>query len=277
MKVALISDIHANLEALKAVIADCKSLKADKIICLGDIVAKGVHPHECIEIVRANCEVVLQGNTDHRYSDDPEKFKTDQLEYDRLLFNQSLMTQDDINYLKNLPLTYEFYLSGNLIRCFHATPTSPFGFVNDYDLDMKKKFSLFLPSEFTKSDKTADIAVYGHLHYPYLLPIYNRKILNTGSVGSSTCGFFAENLNASPDEITKAHYLILEGNAGQEKGDLTITFRSVPYMVDAELKDNEKLNPEFEAYKAELKEGKYRNISRVKTLVESIGYTNYEF
>ena len=48
MKIAIISDIHGNLEALKATLTDIEKRKVDKIICLGDIIAKGVHPKECI-------------------------------------------------------------------------------------------------------------------------------------------------------------------------------------------------------------------------------------
>ena len=47
MKIAIISDIHGNLEALKATLKDINKKQVDKIICLGDTIAKGIHPHEC--------------------------------------------------------------------------------------------------------------------------------------------------------------------------------------------------------------------------------------
>lgn len=56
MKIAIISDIHGNLEALKATLKDIEKRKVDKIICLGDIIVKGVHPKECISLIRTNCE-----------------------------------------------------------------------------------------------------------------------------------------------------------------------------------------------------------------------------
>ncbi len=62
MKIAIISDIHSNLEALKATLNDIKSRNVDKIICLGDMIAKGVHPKQCIKLIRDNCDIVLQGN-----------------------------------------------------------------------------------------------------------------------------------------------------------------------------------------------------------------------
>lgn len=50
MRIAIISDIHGNLEALKATLENIEKRNVDKIICLGDIIAKGVHSKECIEI-----------------------------------------------------------------------------------------------------------------------------------------------------------------------------------------------------------------------------------
>ena len=64
MKIAIISDIHGNLEALKTALIDMKNRKVDKIFCLGDIVEKGCHGEECVKLVRENCEVVVQGNCD---------------------------------------------------------------------------------------------------------------------------------------------------------------------------------------------------------------------
>lgn len=68
MKIAIISDIHGNLEALKATLQDIEKRNVDKIICLGDTIAKGAHPKKCLELVKKNCEIVIQGNTDSYFS-----------------------------------------------------------------------------------------------------------------------------------------------------------------------------------------------------------------
>ena len=68
MKIAIISDVHGNLEALKATLKDIQKRNIDKIYCLGDTLAKGVHPKECIKLIKENCEIVLQGNTDEYFS-----------------------------------------------------------------------------------------------------------------------------------------------------------------------------------------------------------------
>ncbi|PON11257.1 phosphoesterase, partial [Candidatus Entotheonella serta] len=63
MKYAIISDIHANLEALQAVIEDAES-RVDSCICLGDIVGYNANPIECLQIIQALCPVTVVGNHD---------------------------------------------------------------------------------------------------------------------------------------------------------------------------------------------------------------------
>ena len=64
MRFAFISDIHANLEALEAVLKDIDGQSIDEVICLGDIVGYGANPNECVEIVNKRCPVTLLGNHD---------------------------------------------------------------------------------------------------------------------------------------------------------------------------------------------------------------------
>jgi diadenosine tetraphosphatase ApaH/serine/threonine PP2A family protein phosphatase len=60
--VALISDIHGNLDALEAVLSDIKEAKADEILCLGDIVGYGAAPADCVALVRERCTATVKGN-----------------------------------------------------------------------------------------------------------------------------------------------------------------------------------------------------------------------
>ncbi len=64
MLFGLISDVHANLEALEAVLKDLRKRKPDAIFFLGDVVGYGPNPNECLEILRGNCKVLLAGNHD---------------------------------------------------------------------------------------------------------------------------------------------------------------------------------------------------------------------
>lgn len=71
---AIISDIHANLEALEAVLADIRQQNITKIYCLGDIIGYGPNPCECIDRVMASCQMCLLGNHDQAALFDPEGF-----------------------------------------------------------------------------------------------------------------------------------------------------------------------------------------------------------
>jgi diadenosine tetraphosphatase ApaH/serine/threonine PP2A family protein phosphatase len=64
MKTAIISDIHANIEALNAVFADIETHGIKEIICLGDVVGYGANPNECCALIRKNCPVTILGNHD---------------------------------------------------------------------------------------------------------------------------------------------------------------------------------------------------------------------
>jgi predicted phosphodiesterase len=71
---AIISDIHGNLEALEAVIADIDEQKIKEVYCLGDIIGYGPNPRECIDLVMDRCAVTILGNHDQAALFDPEGF-----------------------------------------------------------------------------------------------------------------------------------------------------------------------------------------------------------
>ena len=75
MKYAIISDIHANLEALKKAMTIIDEKHVDEIICLGDVVGYGANPNECADIVRRRCSAVVLGNHDQGALFDPRAFK----------------------------------------------------------------------------------------------------------------------------------------------------------------------------------------------------------
>ncbi len=64
MRIALLSDVHGNLPAFRAVLADVEAAGVDAIWCLGDLVGYGAHPDDCVELARERCDVCLAGNHD---------------------------------------------------------------------------------------------------------------------------------------------------------------------------------------------------------------------
>ncbi len=74
MRIAIVSDIHANLAAFEAVIAHARSMRFDSMICLGDVVGYGPDPLECVDLVRSTCEWSLLGNHDFAALYEPTNF-----------------------------------------------------------------------------------------------------------------------------------------------------------------------------------------------------------
>jgi len=74
MRIAIVSDIHANLAAFESVLADAKRRGYDSMICLGDVVGYGPDPLECVDLVRATCEWSLLGNHDFAALYEPTNF-----------------------------------------------------------------------------------------------------------------------------------------------------------------------------------------------------------
>ena len=265
-KIAVISDIHGNLEALKATISDIKKRGINKIYCLGDIISKGTHSKECIDIIKKECEVVISGNCDDYFSKEfsnEELNKKDEIEQKRIQWNKQKLTAEDISYLQSLPFCHEIYISGSLIRMFHATPTANNIPVINLD-NIETKYNMFLASEKTVSGNIADVVIYGHIHHPYLDKLYNRTLINVGSVGNSFDVIRNDEKDANTFETTKACYLVIEGEFGKkEYGDsISFNFVKVPYDISKELSNNDD-NIERESYEYEMIHGKYRNMNKI--------------
>lgn len=262
-KIAIISDIHGNLEALKVVLKDIKERNIEKIFCLGDIVAKGTHQEECVNLVRENCDVILKGNCDDYFTSKIDRETKPEIELKRIDWINSKLSDESKNFLKSLPYSFEFYLSGRLVRLFHATPNKINGFVGNIDT-LDRLYSLFLPSKNTISNKKADVVVYGHIHTPFIQRIYNRTIINSGSVGNAIDVFRNEEKDADVRNTTLANYVILSGKYDSKDINEKISFEivSVPYDIEKELKENED-NIEMESYEEELRSGKYRNMEKI--------------
>ncbi len=272
MKIAIISDIHGNLEALKTTLKDIKKRQVDKIICLGDIIAKGTHPKECIELIKENCEIVIQGNCDKHFATEHKDIKQfSEKEQKRIEWNQKLLTKEDREYLLNLPFTFEFYMSGSLVRLFHATNKVNNKAVLNVDT-IQTKYSMFLPTENTISQKTADVIIYGHIHHPYMDKIYNKTIINIGSVGNSFDAIRNDSKDSNVLETTKAYYLIIEGEYGSKEYNSEISFQfvKVPYNIEKELENNDN-NIEKESYRYELTKGIYNDMTKINENFRRLG------
>lgn len=87
-RIAIISDIHGNLEALKSVLDDIKERNINRIFCLGDIIAKGTHQQECVDLVKEKCEVIIKGNCDEYFTSDIDLSTKTPSEINRITWNK---------------------------------------------------------------------------------------------------------------------------------------------------------------------------------------------
>ena len=273
MRIAIISDVHGNLEALKTTLEDIKKRKIDKIFCLGDTILKGHHSEECVKLVRENCDVVIKGNCDTVFDDIVTESIHNiplQVLQNRINYCKKVISEESKEYLRNLPYSYEFYMSGSLVRIFHAHPNDIEGVIINED-SYEKKYEMFEPTEKTVSDKVADIVIYGHLHAPFMNKMYNKTLINVGSVGNSFNVVRDDEKDSNVLETTNINYLILDGDYGQQEygSSLGFEFVRVPYNIEKEIEDIEK-NIEQEAYLGEIKEGRYRNMNKIKEKADEI-------
>ena len=271
MKIAIISDIHGNLEALKSVLNDIESKNINKIYCLGDIIAKGSHPKECIDLIKEKCEVVLKGNCDEYFTSNIDLSNKNTQEIDIIKWNKSMLDDESISYLVNLPFCYEFYMSGRLIRLVHAHPEKIDKFAGNID-SINNIYNLVLPSNNTVSNEKADVLIYGHIHTPYVQKMYNRYIINTGSVGNAIDVFRNSSKDGNIKNTTVANYLVLSGNLDSRNINETFSFElvSVPYDIEKEINNSED-NIELDSYSEELRNGMYRDMEKIYNSFTSRG------
>ncbi|MEN8252174.1 MAG: metallophosphoesterase family protein [Patescibacteria group bacterium] len=105
-KVAIISDIHGNLEALNSVLSDIEKQNVDNIYCLGDVVGYGPYPGKCLKLVREIAHIIVMGNHEEGVIGwgSPTDFNSSALR--GLYFSRTQLGDDDIEFIKSLP-TYE--------------------------------------------------------------------------------------------------------------------------------------------------------------------------
>jgi len=216
MRIAIFSDIHANLHALEAAWQDLEAQKPDAIYCLGDLVGYGAFPNEVVEFVKSRQVPTVMGNYD-----DGVGFELDDCgcvykdPKDVLLGQQSLLwtrertTSDNKAYLRNLPIQLRNeHLGGRHVLFTHGSPRK----INEYMYEDRPQ------SVFDNVAKAAgcDLLFFGHTHLPYQKQVNKTLFVNTGSVGKPK------------DGDPRAGYVIAETGPS-----IQITFRRVAYDVAA--------------------------------------------
>ena len=212
MRIALFSDVHANLPALEACLKSIEEQAPDAIYCLGDLVGYNVWPNEVINEIRRRRIPTITGNYDQGIGLMSDEcgcaYKTDE-EKDMgkisISYTNSIVKKEEREYLRTLPahIKVEFQLNGDKLNLLlvHGSPRK----INEYLFEDRDEKSLLRIME----GADAHILCFGHTHKPYhrIVPtepeenMHYRHAINIGSVGKPK------------DATPKGCYVILTINA----------------------------------------------------------------
>jgi putative phosphoesterase len=215
MRIAILSDAHGNLRAFQAVLADLRQLAPDLVVHGGDLAYGGARPAEIIDQVRFLGWPGVRGNTDEMLwaPESLTKFAATAPKLSPLLAILQEMIpptlasigEKRLRWLEELPFLY----SQEGFSLVHASP-------NDlWRAPMPNASNEELQSNYAAL--RAQIAVYGHIHRPYIRRLPGMTVANTGSVSQSY------------DGDRRASYLVIDGES--------ITIRRVEYDVESEAEE----------------------------------------
>lgn len=210
MRIAIFSDIHGNMQALDAVLADIAVQSPDVIYCLGDLVGYGANPNDVTERIRREGFATVMGNYDDgvgferdecgcAYREDAERERGQR----SLEWTKARVTPENKAFLRSLAGELRFDADGKRILLVHGSPRK----MNEY-LFEDRPLSSF---QRLAAASNADLIVFGHTHKPYVKDVEGVTFLNVGSVGKPKDGDW------------RACYALVEDGA--------IRFRRVDYDV----------------------------------------------
>ncbi|WP_420110923.1 metallophosphoesterase family protein [Pseudactinotalea sp.] len=241
-RIALISDVHGNLTALEAVLADIAERGIERVLNLGDVAGKGPRGSACVDLTQQVCEVTVRGNWDDNL---PVCGDTEPAEF---LWWRDELRQDQRDWLTSLPLSDDLLMSGRHIRLFHASATSPHVRVHVHHTD-EQFDGMFVNTEMTGDGPEPSVVVYGDIHDAYVTSREGRTLANAGSVGNPL------------DEPTPS-YLVLEGVLDSpDPAPFGMHLQRVPYDVEAEIAVAHALGmPTADVWEVELRTARYRGL-----------------
>jgi len=215
-RVTIFGDIHGNLPALEAVLADIETHDTSPLYCLGDLVGYGTFPNEVIATIRERNIPTLMGNYDQgvgNSSDDCGCAYTSKMaealgKRSIAWTNQNTTTENKL-FLKQLPAHIPLQLDGLRVRLVHGSPRK----INEYLYEDRPDATMERLLDMAETD----VLVCGHTHIPYhcILPS-GRHVVNAGSIGKPK------------DGNPQACYVVLDSIDNK----LNVSFKRVPYDVE---------------------------------------------
>jgi putative phosphoesterase len=186
-RAAIITDIHANLPALEAVLEAVERRGVDAVYCGGDLVGYGPHPNEICALIEERGVPTIYGNYDYAIGRDLEDCGCayrDQ--HDRELGQRSIewtlarTNERSKEFMRGLPFDLRFELGHRRVRLVHGSPRK----VNEYLFEDKPARTF----ERIAAGVDCDVLVFGHTHRPWIREYRGVLFVNCGSVGKPKDG-----------------------------------------------------------------------------------------
>ncbi|SFD52719.1 metallophosphoesterase family protein [Spirosoma endophyticum] len=215
--IAIISDIHANLPALEAVLDDIDTRNIDQIYCLGDLVDFAPWPNEVIALIRQLRIPTLMGNHDERIAfDQPviplKKHNAQEMEarFAAIDYTRQAISAENKSFLASLPrqIQVSFSVADQSVSMLlvHASTRAIDEYIYE-DHDPNDVVTMM-------TDKKADVLIMGHTHYSYIRPIINNT--NTSRKGVTPVAINCGSVGRSKEADALATYLVMTVDGEQE-------------------------------------------------------------
>jgi predicted phosphodiesterase len=204
MKVGLVSDVHANLPALEAVLDDMPPVET--VVCAGDVVGYNPWPAACLDRVRDLADATVRGNHD-RTVETPSRYRGNRMAEAGLEHAKAELSADELAWLRSLPRAASFADGRYLLVHSHPAPEREDAYVYPENFGTLDRYLDDL-------DGDLDGLVLGHTHVQGSRSVDGRLVVNPGSVGQPRDG--------DPD----AAYAVLDTDAD------TVDLRRVAYDID---------------------------------------------
>jgi len=206
MKIAILSDVHANLEALQAVFADLSTRGADDIVCLGDCVGYGGSPRECLEFLFDKCSTIIAGNHDLAAAGILSDERFNEMGRVSVRFARQRITLQQQHRLRQLPIEKE--VEGVLL--VHSSPlrAETFPYIQ-HPRNAEEAFR----------DRSFRVACFGHTHVPVTFRFIEQQVTTSLNPvtqlleGSYLCN--VGSVGQPRDRDPRASYGILDTQKGE--------------------------------------------------------------
>lgn len=213
MKVAVISDIHGNFQALESVLADIQKNKCNQIFCLGDLAMAGPQPRTVLDYIMNRCQdwVIIKGNTDKMITEfDLKMYDKMQKKFpvmaNALLDDVDIIEQDKKDFLASLPEQKSIMVEGVSVLLVHGSPRK----INE---DILPGMKISEVQDIIEG-VNEELILCGHTHVPCgYQTLTKQTVVNVGSVGRPMTG------------VPKANYAIFDF----ENGTFSVEHRVVDY------------------------------------------------